>query len=226
MTHVHNFFLLHWAIINVNNLFMEADFNSIFFRSSSFFCQLPFTFTLTSACVGDSFFSAFIHTFLRLKRKCLYSIKSEQKSEQRMKDASGSEQHKTEAIPYDSFDLLHNFFIVEVGKQQVSFVLLPSRLRKTCWFFKHCSEIWFHPLKDCFVHTQFRMSFFRVDNNFPLFRLRKHEKSKSKQCFPIDERSWKEIKLKREEKETDSMRTQLSRNSILCHLMDSLISHF
>ena len=129
--------LLHWAIINVNNLFMEADFNSIFFRSSSFFCQLPFTFTLTAACVGDSFFSAFIHTVLRLKRKCLYSIKSKQKSEQRMKDASGSEQHKTEAIPYDSFDLLHNFFSVEVGKQQVSFVLLPSRLRKTCWFFSN-----------------------------------------------------------------------------------------
>lgn len=56
----------------------------------------------------------------------MYSIKlggEEKKSEQRMRDASGSEQHKTEAIPYDSFDLLRNFFIVETGEQQVSFAV-------------------------------------------------------------------------------------------------------
>lgn len=172
---------------------MEADFNSIFFRSSSFFCQLPFTFTLTAACVGDSFFSAFIHTVLRLKRKCLYSIKSEQKVNNAWKmqvevNSIKRKQFRTIPLIYCTiFSALRS-----VNNKFLSFFCRRDWGKLVdFFFFKHCSEIWFHPLRDCFVHTRFRMSFFRVDNNFPLFRLRKHEKSKSKQCFAIDERSWK-----------------------------------
>jgi hypothetical protein len=82
------------------------------------------------------------------------SIKAAEKSEQRMKDASGSEQHKTEAMPYDSFDLLHNFFIVEVGEQQVSFAVATKK--KLVDFEPRFEKLIFFLSRGCFVHTQFQ----------------------------------------------------------------------
>lgn len=145
---------------------MEAasiQFLQIFF----FRCQLPFAFSLKSVLViplPDSF--KLIR--LRLKRKCLCSIKLQQKSEQRMRDASGSEQHKTEAIPYDSFDLLRNFFIVEVGEQQVSFAVAQQKnllISEPCFKkvnFSPSRVVWAHAIS---CHSR------EMNDNFPLFRL-------------------------------------------------------
>jgi hypothetical protein len=143
------------------------------------------------ACVGDSFFS---NSFIQIKAKNVCAQLSWRRGKvNNAWDASGSEQHQTEAIPYYSFDLLRNFFIVEVGEQQVSFVLFAVAILRENLLISFPSRAF-----EC-ARNVMSISRGGVDNNFPLFRL-KHGKVEKQTVFRIDERSWFKSNYSRREK--------------------------